>query len=308
MSWQSVFTLGTTGPTGSVLYSNGNGKLLSSDTFTVGETAVNLGKDLVPTSDAVYNLGATGFRWGEIFVGPGTINIAGPSGSDANGLIGTDNNSIIYTQRGFATPFINIGPSEDVLLEPGLIGGWRVGPTGTIGEAEYDLVAQAIDPTGGATGPTYSLIKRVGPTGATGETGPQGSASNVTGPTGPTGASYRTTGSWTLSTGANTVSFTVPINGAYSLWVNGNIPNGIVVYTATVVVTNSNVPVIGTSYGWYYADGNALVLTSIPTQVIGTANSISTATVVGSSNNTFTFGITNNSGSSKVVNWGYTLL
>jgi hypothetical protein len=174
MAWQSIFSLGTTGPTGSVLYSNGNGKLLSSDTFTVGETAVNLGKDLVPTSDALYNLGATGFRWGEIFVGPGTINIAGPSGSDANGLIGTDNNSIIYTQRGFATPFINIGPSEDVLLAPGLIGGWRVGPTGTIGEAEYDLVAQAIDPTGGATGPIYSLINRVGPTGPTGETGAQG--------------------------------------------------------------------------------------------------------------------------------------
>jgi hypothetical protein len=156
----------------------------------------------------------------------------------------------------------------------------------------------------GPAGPTGSQ----GYTGAAGPTGAQGSASNVTGPTGPTGASYRTTGSWTLSTGANTVSFTVPINGTYSLWVNGNIPNGIVVYTATVVVTNTNVPVIGTSYGWYYAAGGALVLTSIPTQVIGTANSISTATAGGSTNNIFTFGITNNSDSSKVVNWGYTVL
>ena len=118
----------------------------------------------------------------------------------------------------------------------------------------------------------------------------------------------KTTGSWTLAAGANTVSLTVPINGTYSIWVNGNIPNGIVTYTATVVVTNTNVPVIGSSYGWYYADGNALVLTAIPTQVVGTANNISTSTVATTTANVFTFGITNNSGSDQVVNWGYTKL
>ena len=118
----------------------------------------------------------------------------------------------------------------------------------------------------------------------------------------------KTTGSWTLAAGANTVSLTVPINGAYSIWVNGNIPNGIVTYTATVVVTNTNVPVVGSSYGWYYADGNALVLTAIPTQVVGTANNISTSTVATTTANVFTFGITNNSGSDQVVNWGYTKL
>ena len=118
----------------------------------------------------------------------------------------------------------------------------------------------------------------------------------------------KTTGSWTLAAGANTVSLTVPINGTYSIWVNGNIPNGIVTYTATVVVTNTNVPVVGNSYGWYYADGNALVLTAIPTQVVGTANNISTSTVATTTANVFTFGITNNSGSNQVVNWGYTKL
>jgi hypothetical protein len=118
----------------------------------------------------------------------------------------------------------------------------------------------------------------------------------------------QTTGSWTLATGTNTVSLTVPINGTYSIWVRGNIPNGIVTYTATAVVTNTNVPVLGSSYGWYYAAGNALVLTSIPTQFVGTVNNISNAVVSTTTANVFTFGITNNSGANAVVNWGYTKL
>ena len=118
----------------------------------------------------------------------------------------------------------------------------------------------------------------------------------------------KTTGSWTLAAGANTVSLTVPINGTYSIWVRGNIPNGIVTYTATAVVTNTNVPVVGSSYGWYYAAGNALVLTAIPMQFVGTANTISNAVVSTTTANVFTFGITNNTGSSQVVDWGYTKL
>ena len=139
-------------------------------------------------------------------------------------------------------------------------------------------------------------------------TGPQG-ATGATGATGPTGVGAgSTTGSWTLSPGANTVSLTVPINGTYSIWVRGNIPNGIVTYTATVVVSNTNVPVLGSSYGWYYAAGNALVLTAIPTQIVGTQNNISSAVVSTTTANVFTFDITNNSGSSQVVNWGYITL
>jgi len=104
------------------------------------------------------------------------------------------------------------------------------------------------------------------------------------------------------------VSLSVPLNGTYSIWVNGNIPNGIITYTATAVVTNTNVPVLGTSYGWYYAAGNALVLTSIPTQFVGTVNNISNAVVSTTTANVFTFGITNNSGANAVVNYGYTKL
>jgi hypothetical protein len=141
------------------------------------------------------------------------------------------------------------------------------------------------------------------PTGGGGYTGSVG-----VGYTGSAGTTIQTAGSWTLSAGANTVSLTVPGPGAYSIWVNGNIPNGIVTYTAMVVVTNNNVPVVGSSYGWYYAAGNALVLTGIPTQIVGSLNTISTAVVTTTTANVFSFGITNNSGSNQVVNWGYTKL
>jgi hypothetical protein len=116
------------------------------------------------------------------------------------------------------------------------------------------------------------------------------------------------TGSWTLTTGANTVSFTVPSSNTYSMWVNGNIPNGIINWNATVTLSNSNVPAIGVQYGWYYLAGNALALTSIPSQIIGTAGTIITTAPAVSNSNVFTFGITNNSGTSQVVNYGYVKL
>ena len=114
------------------------------------------------------------------------------------------------------------------------------------------------------------------------------------------------TGSWTLSAGTNTVSFTVTAGQSYVMWVNGNIPNGIVNWNATVTLSNNNVPVIGSQYGWYYLAGGALTLTSIPSQIVGTLGSISTSAPAVSNSNTFTFGITNNSGSPQIVYYGYT--
>jgi hypothetical protein len=105
------------------------------------------------------------------------------------------------------------------------------------------------------------------------------------------------------------VSLSVPLSGTYAIWVNGNIPNGIITYTATAVVTNTNVPVLGEQYGWFYEAGNALILTSIPNQFVGTPGVISNATPYsGNTANVFTFGITNNSGANAVVNYGYTKL
>jgi len=91
------------------------------------------------------------------------------------------------------------------------------------------------------------------------------------------------------------------------MWVNGNIPNGIVTWNATVTLSNTNVPVVGAQYGWYYTAGNALVLTSIPDQIIGTNGSIvSTPTSYApNTSNVFKFGITNNSGTNQIVNYSY---
>jgi hypothetical protein len=114
-------------------------------------------------------------------------------------------------------------------------------------------------------------------------------------------------GSWTVTPGTNNYSFTVDINNTYNLWVLGNIPNGIIVYNATVSVSNTNVPVIGVQYAWNYTGGGSPILfTTIPAQIIGTAGAISTASPsVGTSTNTFVFGIQNNTVSGFTVNYGY---
>jgi hypothetical protein len=115
------------------------------------------------------------------------------------------------------------------------------------------------------------------------------------------------TGSWTVTPGTNNYSFTVDINNTYNLWVLGNIPNGIIVYNATVSVSNTNVPVIGYQYAWNYTGGGSPILfTSIPDQIIGTAGAISTSSPsVSTPTNTFVFGIQNNTGSNITVNYGY---
>jgi hypothetical protein len=121
-----------------------------------------------------------------------------------------------------------------------------------------------------------------------------------------TNVATKSSGSWTLATGTNTVSFTVTAGQTYTMWVSGNIPNGIVVWNATATLTNTNVPVIGVQYGWYYSAGNALVLTSIPSQIIGTAGGISTSSPAVANTNVFNFTIVNNSGSSQTVYYGWT--
>jgi len=120
----------------------------------------------------------------------------------------------------------------------------------------------------------------------------------------------QTTGSWTVTTGTNTYSITVPASGTYQIWVRGNIPNGIIAYNATATVTNTNVPVVGTQYAWVYNGGGTPIdFTSIPNQFIGTDNTIVRSSVAPSATtNRFDFGINNTSGSSQTVYWGYVTL
>jgi hypothetical protein len=194
---QIAADIGTTGPTGTFHFSGPTGAILYFDgtsvtgtadfTYTPGGTGMYIRGNIIPAQDNMYSLGATGLSWRSLHVGPGTIDISGPG--NVIGTIGTDQNGIVYTQSGFATPFINIGPAIDT-LDPGAIGGWVIGPTGLYGSDSYDLIAQLkLEELGmpvGLTGPTYSLIKRVGPTGQRGVDGIIG-IDGVTGAQGPTG-------------------------------------------------------------------------------------------------------------------------
>jgi hypothetical protein len=168
-----------------------------------------------------------------------------------------------------------------------------IGSSGTSGTSGTD----GSSGTSGSSGSSGTS----GSSGSSGTSGSSGS-SGTSGTSGLSGA----TGSWTVTPGTNNYSFTVDINNVYNLWVLGTIPNGIIVYNATVSVSNTNVPVIGVQYAWNYTGGGSPILfTSIPAQIIGTAGAISTASTVVTSTNTFVFGIENNTVSGITVNYGY---
>jgi hypothetical protein len=124
---------------------------------------------------------------------------------------------------------------------------------------------------------------------------------------GLTGVALKTTGSWTVTTGTGTYSFTVPSSGTYQLWVDCNIPNGILVWNATATVTNTNVPVVGAQYAWVYNGGGTPIdFTSIPNQFVGTANTIVRSSVSPSATtNRFDFGLNNTSGGNVTVRYGW---
>jgi hypothetical protein len=113
-------------------------------------------------------------------------------------------------------------------------------------------------------------------------------------------------GTWTVPTGNSTQSFTVS-SGTYSMWVEGNIPNGIIAWNATATVTNTNVPVAGAQYAWVYNGGGTPIdFTSIPNQFEGTANTIVRSNVAPSTTtNRFDFGINNTSGGNVTVRYGW---
>jgi hypothetical protein len=114
-------------------------------------------------------------------------------------------------------------------------------------------------------------------------------------------------GSWTVPVGNSTQSFTVSPNETYYLWVDCNIPNGILTWNATATVTNTNVPVVGAQYAWVYNGGGTPIdFTSIPNQFTGTANAIVRSNVAPSSTtNRFDFGINNTSGGNVTVRYGW---
>jgi hypothetical protein len=112
---------------------------------------------------------------------------------------------------------------------------------------------------------------------------------------------------WTVPTGNSTQSFTVSPSETYYMWVDCNIPNGILAWNATATITNSNVPVVGAQYAWVYTGGGTPIdFTSIPNQFTGTANTIVRSSVAPSATtNRFDFGINNTSGGNVTVRYGW---
>ena len=124
------------------------------------------------------------------------------------------------------------------------------------------------------------------------------------------GVPVKTTGTFTLSPGANTKTLTFSGGGSYQAWIKGNYSNGVAMWTGVFIVSNNNVPVLGEQYSWFYGipegTGNALQFTSLPNQLVGTNGTIlSSPSSYGGNSNIFSWGITNNSGTSQTINWGY---
>ena len=70
-----------------------------------------------------------------------------------------NSSGILYSQKGFATPFLNVGPNINSSAPLGTVGGWQIYATGSTGGYFTDLRAQLINTSGsGFTGPSYSII------------------------------------------------------------------------------------------------------------------------------------------------------
>ena len=264
--------------------------ILDGDSISIGR--VNAGEvDIY--GDVEFNNGTTAFQAGNTVTFNTDINLNGT----VLGIENLDGNGGDIGILGGA----GIGPTAlggDVIISGGVS---QIAVGGAFSAERYGSVA-----IGGSSVGIRTVGQHQWDFNANGDlTLPSGG--DIVNSTGVSQMANRTEGSWTLAPGVNTVSFTVDWNYTYTMWVRGNIPNGIAVWNATVTVTNSNVPVVGTQYGWYYVDGGALVLTAIPAQIVGTAGSISTvAPAVGTTANTFVFSITNNTAESQTVYYGHT--
>ena len=183
-STDMTYSLGSTGTRWKDVYiGTGSLHLGSTSKLSADDGTIIITGNLIPETNLTYTLGTTGMRFSDAFFGIGSIHLGIGTGGAPDAIIGANLQGVAYTQYGFATPFINIGPNPDI-FEPNKYGGWKLGPTGIAGTDEYDLIVQQKDiATGstGLTGPVFSLIRGAptGPRGNTGNTGP-------TGPTGPT--------------------------------------------------------------------------------------------------------------------------
>jgi hypothetical protein len=244
------------------------------------------------------------------FSGDGTLTIPGDIRSDSNINIDINLSDSTLRRWSFGEDGHLIFPGGTNIIESSAnsLGIYSNNPTRTngleiFGNTETNLFNQS----------KVRIISNVGTVNRVWEFGTNGSLTlpaggDIVNSTGVGQLANRVESSWTVTTGTNTYSFTVPMDGTYTMWVKCNIPNGIIIWNATVSVSNTNVPAIGTQYAWNYTGGgNPILLTAIPNQIRGTAGGISTdATYAGITSNRFDFTIANTSGSAQTVYYGYT--
>ena len=220
-------------------------------------------------------------------------------GSTADLIMGGENNNLLISDTGEYVDIRTTSSSSNTYL-------WRFGSDGILtGPAMGSLGVSGL-----YNNPGNDLY--LGSADAVVVTGTDGEflndSSNPDNQIATIGDIPTTSGSWTVTTGTNTYNFTLPSSGTYVMWVEGNIPNGIIVWNATATITNSNVPAIGSQYAWNYTTGGSpILITAIPNQIRGAAGTISTdSTYMGNTSNRFDFTIANTSGASRTVYYGYT--
>jgi hypothetical protein len=218
----------------------------------------------------------------------------------ANSTLSNSLNSVVYFQTANVDSLVSSGN----VTGGNILTGGRVSATGNI--TGGNLITTG---SGGAITMTGGNITGVGNISA----GNISATGNVTAANffgnGNTLSNVATTfeSTWTVPVGNSTQSFTVTASNTYSMWVDCNIPNGILAWNATATVTNTNVPVVGYQYAWVYDGGGTPIdFTSIPNQFIGTANTIvRNSTAPSSTTNRFDFGINNTSGNAVTIRYGW---
>jgi hypothetical protein len=228
--------------------------------------------NLIPGGNLVYNLGNSTNRWNDLYLSGNTIYLD-------SATIGANGNDVTFSGNVTGANLIATG---NIVLTGSLVGsGASPAPSlsGFSSVSAATLSASGNVTVGGNLSVTGNIIGNV-----------------VT----------RFESFWTVPTGNSTQSFTVS-SGTYSMWVDCNIPNGILVWNATGTVTNTNVPVAGVQYAWVYNGGGTPIdFTSIPNQFVGTANTIVRSNVAPSATtNRFDFGINNTSGGNVTVRYGW---
>jgi hypothetical protein len=233
------------------------------------------------------------------FVGNGAA-LTNVTVSVAGNIVGTQSN-VSLVAGSYTTTFDNTG---NTAFANGTVSVTRLTASGNITGGNI-LTGGVISSTGNITGGNISATNHTGTTmSVTGNItaanffGNGNTLSNV---------ATRFEGAWTAPVGNSTQSFTVAASETYYMWVDCNIPNGILAWNATATITNTNVPVVGVQYAWVYNGGGTPIdFTSIPNQFVGTANSIvRSSTAPSATTNRFDFGINNTSGASQTVRYGW---